>query len=530
MAKNVLIATLGESPIVVTSMVHALQTQKNLTIDELHVIHPKEEIIDEGYKLVKEHLEGKCGVTRSILHFPDVSSYEKSIEFLRVLSNSIQTYEGTEDHVYLSLAGGRKNMSALMAATCQFFKCVRGLYHILDKYENDSDKQNFYSIEALWLKFEPSERSEKLNPPSDELILVEIPYQQLPQGDALWQYFSEIASNPDAQPPIEINDELEDWGRKIHPQEKDDQQEENAVLDVYLSKKAYDEFTKEITDSDVRARFMHCFRSMKNLKYRSKQLKAAKTDCRPFKMGRTAERPFYYRTKSEVIICHLSQKNTTYDAICKGNMEIWKKDHGKYIRVSDLQQVSKLQSDSILIAPLGKTPMVVTQTFALLSTIEGADIKKVIVLHPKNSEIRNGVNLLKTAFQKKGFKRTIESKEINNITDVASTDDCNVYLEKLTSVIIETQEENPDKSIHLSLSGGRKGMAALTLFAAQQAKIDAVYHTLITDADLEEEIEKETTLSQLKNLTRTQQVQRLFLDDYDRSKFELVRVPVIPIS
>ena len=249
------------------------------------------------------------------------------------------------------------------------------MYHVLDKYENDPTKQNFYSIEVLF-NFEEEKRGKKLNPPSDELILVEIPYQQLHQGDALWQYFSEIVSNPDAQPPIEINDELEDWGRKIHPQEEDGQQEENTVLDVYLSKKAYDEFTTDITDSDVRARFMNCFRSMRNLKYRSKKLKAAKTDCRPFKMGRTAERPFYYRTKSEVIICHLSHKNTTYDAICKGNMEIWREDHDKYMPVSKLQQVSKLHSDSILIAPLGKTPMVVTQTFALLSTIEEANIKK----------------------------------------------------------------------------------------------------------------------------------------------------------
>ena len=112
----------------------------------------------------------------------------------------------------------------------------------------------------------------------------------------------------------------------------------------------------------------------------------------------------------------------------------------------------------------------------------------------------------------------------------ASSDDCNLYLERLTSVITETREDNPDKNIHLSLSGGRKGMAALTLFAAQQANIDTVYHTLITDVDLEEKIEKETTLIELQKLTRFQQVQRLFLDDYDQSKFELVRVPVIPIS
>ena len=122
MAKNVLIATLGESPIVVSSMVKALQAKKDLTIDHLHIIHPKgEKLIDLGYDMLKEYFNGKCTVTQSVLPFLDVNSYETSIAFLRVLSDSIQTYEYTGDSVYLSIAGGRKNMSALMAVTCQFF-------------------------------------------------------------------------------------------------------------------------------------------------------------------------------------------------------------------------------------------------------------------------------------------------------------------------------------------------------------------------------------------------------------------------
>ena len=311
---NVLIATLGESPIVVTSMVHALKNQKNLTIDELHVIYPRgDKLIDFGYDLLKEHLNGTCTVSESTLPFPDVNSHEASIEFLRILSESIQTHEDVGDHVYLSLAGGRKNMSALMAATCQFFECVRGLYHILDKNENDPTQQNFYPIEALF-DFEKNQRSEKLNPPADELILVEIPYQQSSNGVALWEYFSEIASNPDARPPIEINDELKDWGRKIHPQE------ENNVLDVYLSKNAYNQFIEEITDSAQEA-FMNCFRSMKNsksLRLRSKKIITAKSDCKRFKLGRTAERPIHYRTNGNVVVCELAQKNTTYKAFCNG--------------------------------------------------------------------------------------------------------------------------------------------------------------------------------------------------------------------
>ena len=518
MAKNVLIATLGESPIVVTSMVQALKTKKDMTIDQLHVIHPQgEELINLGYDLLKEHLNGECVVTRSILPFPDVNSRDTSIEFLRVLSDSIQTHEDAGDFVYLSLAGGRKNMSALMAVTCQFFECVRGLYHVLDKYEDDPIKQNFHSIEALF-DFEENVRGEKLSPPADELILVEIPYEQLPSGVALRQYLYETQSNPNVSPPIEI-DNVEAFGREIFQKKK------TNLLDVHLSEEAYEFY--QANSGETQKRLMSYFRSMRNPQALSVhkhtfQTDNAKTDCTCFKKRRTDERLFYYQTGNKIVIVTIVRHGAAYNRIINGTRPLYHQDHSPHIHLSELKE------NSILIAPLGKTPMVVTQTFVLLSAIKGADIEKVIVIHPNNSEIRNGVQLLKTVFR--GEKCAITSIEIENIRDVASSDDCRVYLERLTSVITEAREDNPDKNIHLSLSGGRKGMAALTLFAAQQANIDAVYHTLITDADLEEKIEKETTFIELQKLTRSQQAQRLFLDDYDQSKFELVRVPVIRIS
>lgn len=519
MAKNVLIATLGESPIVVTSMVHALQTQKNLTIDKLHVIHPQgEKLIDLGYDLLKERFNGVCTVTQSTLPFPDANSRERSIEFLRILSDSIRTYENTGDHVYLSLAGGRKNMSAVMAVTCQFFECVRGLYHVLDKHEDDPTKRNFHSIEALF-DFPEDRRAEKLSPPVEELTLVEIPYEQLPSGIALQQYLYKTQSNPNTSPSIEIDDELEAFGRQIFQQEKSD------VLDVYLSAEAY-EFYQD-NGGETAKRLTGYFRSMRNPQALSVhkhtfQTDNAKTDCTCFKKKRTDERLFYYQTGNKIVIATIVGHGAAYDRIINGTRPLYSEDHPLHIHLSELKE------NSVLIAPLGKTPMVITQTFILLSAIEGADIERVIVIHPKNAEIRNGVQLLKAAFRRK--ECAFSSIEIENIQDVASSDDCKVYLERIVSVITEARADNPDKNIHLSLSGGRKGMAALTLFAAQQAKIDAVYHTLITDVDLEEEIEKETTVSELKKLTRSQQAQRLFLNDYDQSQFELVRVPVIPIS
>ena len=517
MAKNVLIATLGESPIVVTSMVKALKTKKELTIDQLYVIHPPndERFITDAYQLVTDHLKGQCIVTPCSLTFPDTNSREASIEFLQILSDLIQGHEHERNNVYLSLAGGRKNMSALMAVTCQFFECVHGLYHILDKHENNPTNRNFHSIEALYLEFESTERTKKLSPPADDLILVEIPYVTLTNSVAL----RKSLTNPNAPTSIEIEEVLDPFYREIFKKERTD------LLDVYLSEEAYEFYQHNRGDTSKRLRSY--FRSMRDPQalcshHHSFRNANTETDCTCFKKDRTDERLFYYQTGSKIAIATIVKHGPAYDRIINGNRSLWGQDHPRFIPFGELEQ------DSILIAPLGKSPMVVTQTFALLSKREGANIEKVIVVHPKNSEISNSVEVLEEAFEEKEVD--FNPVQIATIQDVASYDDCKTYLEALVSVIDTAQRNNPDKSIHLSLSGGRKGMAALTLFAAQRTNIDAVYHTLITDIHLERQIEEETTLNELQGLTNAQKVQRLFLDAYDESQFELFRVPVIPIS
>ena len=524
MAKNVLIATLGESPIVVTSMVKALEAKKKISIDLLYVIHPEDEkLIDLGYDMIIEHFKDQCCVTQRILPFPDTNSYETSMAFLQILSGLIESHE--KDNVYLSLAGGRKNMSALMAVTCQFFECVRGLYHILDKHEDNPNTRNFHFIEEL-CDFEKAKRKEKLSPPAEDLILVEIPYPRLSNGIALRKYFSETQTDPNVPTPVEIEGELDAFYREIFQKEK------TELLDIYLSEEAYERYPIAVS-GDKSKLLKNCFRSMRNpqtLKKHIHSLPNAKTDCKCFKMGNTDERIFYYQIDSSVVTATIVQHDNEYKRIANGKKSLWSQCHPAFIHSSELKE------DSILIAPLGKSPMVVTQTFTLLSKRERANIKKVVVVHPKNADIRNGVGLLKDAFKEKQNLKSNEipnffqSIEIRDIIDITSQADCETYLKELVSVIEKQQADNPDKSIYLSLSGGRKGMTALTLFAAQQANIDAVYHTLITDIALEKKIEEETTLTELQGLTRFEKVQRLFLDDYCESKFELFRVPVIPLQ
>src|SRR5581483_11379428 len=76
------------------------------------------------------------------------------------------------DTVYLSLAGGRKSMAALMAWIVPFFSCVQNLYHVIDP-----DEEHFLSINDLDLGLTPSERELAMHPELEPLLLVDIPFR-----------------------------------------------------------------------------------------------------------------------------------------------------------------------------------------------------------------------------------------------------------------------------------------------------------------------------------------------------------------
>ena len=500
-------------------MVRALQ-KKIGKIDELQVLYPQHEshLIELGYPLIEEHLKKtSTAVTKHTLQFPDTNSLETSIKFLQTLSSLINGHEHAGNNVYLSLAGGRKNMSALMAVTCQFFECICGLYHILDKHEGNELKKNFYSIEELYDLELKDKHEEKLSPPIADLNLVEIPYARLSNGVALRKYFDGEQSS------ITVEVELDTFYSSIFQTEKTNRRSRTDLGDVYLSKKAYDFYL-----NGNKKTLKTCFETMRDpqkLKdhlHRWSKENRKKTDCYCFAMEGKDERLFYYPKESTriTVAAIAKHKDGTYEEILGGREPLWSSNHPGTIHSNALE-------GSIFISPLGKSPMVVTQTFQLLEG-EGANIKKVIVVHPNNAEIENGVELLKKAFNRRN--KDFESCSINNIEDIKSRENCETYLERLVSVINNTKNDNSDKRIYLSLSGGRKGMAALTLFAAQQANIDTVYHTLITDLELEKRIEKETNITELQDLGIGKLIQRLFLHAYCSSKFKLFRVPVIPIS
>src|SRR5438552_2179940 len=96
---NIVIATLGESPIVVTGMFLKVKEQIG-TIDRMVVLHPEGDWIPKGYKMIEEVLKDECNVEPWMLPFEDADTEEETYTFLRELFELLSLFQASEDDVY----------------------------------------------------------------------------------------------------------------------------------------------------------------------------------------------------------------------------------------------------------------------------------------------------------------------------------------------------------------------------------------------------------------------------------------------
>ncbi|MBU0496238.1 MAG: hypothetical protein KKA73_07135 [Chloroflexi bacterium] len=519
MPENILIATLGDHPAVITAMVKALRETEGLRIDTLHVLHPQDtgkDIAQLGYALIEEHLRDQCAVYPEPLPFGDPNTRETSIMFLQTLASVLERYQDQEQyHVYLSLAGGRKNMSALMALVTQFFPSVKGLYHLIDRLE-DSRHPSFPSIAEIVLMSSPKEQDDTLDPPLENLQLVPVPYPGVfADASRLWHILQVGGS-------LAYTPEVEAFFGPIAAR-----RDPGSMVRVWASERAIQDY-QELGDQ-MQKKFLGYACRMRypsHLEAKASGPRGWETDCQvyPEHKAHSNLRLFYYwdRQAQVLTICR-AMLHEDYDR--KG--AVWYKDHSRAVPISRLEQ------ECILLVPLGKSPMIATQTYTLLQDGEEEGyppVSVVAALYPqRHPEICNGVRLLERQFRNRqvGFVQF----PIENLRDVDSEAACRIYLEALLATIDGLRRDYPDHQIALSLSGGRKVMSALTLFAAQRVGIERVYHTLIADIELEQRVEAETSIAEIDKLpTDEAKARRLFLDEYGKDQFELFTIPVIPLS
>ncbi len=536
---NILVATLGDSPVVVTSTFDLLTKENSLNIDGVVLLYPQGDNRESGFIVIDEVLKGRCSVKPYELPFEDTYTEESCFVFLQSLFALLGCLKQQGDTVYLSLAGGRKHMSALIALAAPFYSCVQGLYHVIDENEY-TNKQNFKSIRELKRIYEAKDKIllEKVMFPGEGVQLVIIPIEnalRVPET-----YLQKLLKKT----PEQLQELWEE-----DPDKADEEQfmltivSPNSVeplLDVYLTEQAKEEY--EHCGANFKEQFAQCFKHMRSATNFANKKHGPLSDpkrekpysCYVYKKGRTPERPFFHEEPGQVIVERLARHRTEEEYI-PSVKELLRTTYNKDDKLYTVEEVltSGKLIPSVLIVPIGTQPMGATQLYTLLITRARRDIQKVILLYLEdNDAVYNSFQIAKDAFKRE--RVSCEEKSIQGMSDLISEKDCLNYQNELEQLIKGLQEEylrrHLDVRIDLAPSG-RKAMAALALFAAQRTQLSAVYHTIISNKELDRRIEFEMTDQEFNKLKPQEKNEKLFLRAYQayETNFRLFKVPIGPL-
>jgi len=542
---HVLIASLGDSPIVVTSMVNLLQQGvpeqeiDPVPIERVLVLYPRDQPhIRDGLEMIQtycccQHVE-PCG-----LPFDDTRSFNDGLTFLRQVQDVLQQTQKAHDEVYLSVAGGRKGMSALLAILGFFYDHIQGVFHVLDKYEDIQERKNFHSLDELvsfYLKDDPRLPG-LMNPATENLELIQLPYEHLADAHNLRTWLWN--EDPEAEVPVHLErvapEDLGFWRmlfQKAGSSERLNTIRLSPTAQKQLSHKER-QFQPYFTMSKLQNPQWARKRSRKNGGCHLTWKGADNTMFHIAKIGNCAERVLWYQDTQHVVCAELAIEQDGKKYIPINSNTAIDKDYCAQKSAADYPPkfpaaLTTPSDDAILIAPVGKSPMVVTQAYTLLQQ-QGVNISQVALVFPRqNGTIMKGIRLLREVFATKDIallEHPVPTPDAN------STETCRTFFQQIVESIAHLRKQFPAADLRMLLSGGRKGMSALALLAAQHTHISHVYHTLICDPDLENRIEHECAIEQLLILPGTpQRVERMFLERYPSEQCIVFEIPVISLA
>jgi CRISPR-associated protein Csx14 len=174
--KKVLLATLGESPAVITEAIDKLRAD-GVSVDSVVVLTTQDTYAQNALSLLSDHLpayyHGQVGLmdARILEALYDVDSDRSALKFMNEACTALRYYREMRWEVYACIAGGRKVMSALLALAVQFYGAQR-LFHVLVE---DPVLEEEGHISNLKNK-PPEEQNRALHPPVEQIKLVNLPF------------------------------------------------------------------------------------------------------------------------------------------------------------------------------------------------------------------------------------------------------------------------------------------------------------------------------------------------------------------
>lgn len=180
MPKKLLIATLGTSPAVITEAIDLLSAEST-RVDGAKLLRTQDVDVKASFDLLAEHLPAHDKITwvedLPISSYGDVDTAEAAVEFLQQACQVLKTYRDAGHELYVSIAGGRKAMSALLTLAVQFYGAKR-LFHVWVPpwIEEEGEISRLRDLRDY-----PDRLNEKLHPPlnvaeSDRPRLVDLPF------------------------------------------------------------------------------------------------------------------------------------------------------------------------------------------------------------------------------------------------------------------------------------------------------------------------------------------------------------------
>jgi len=510
-----LIASLGQSPAVITETLDHLRDENKLTFDRLVLIAPGKLPLAQNIKQagflengkdfsILESAPPNPGYPSEVIwsmdmdydlmtNMDDIRTEEDAVAFYSAVRQLTYMWCYSED-VYYAIAGGRKSMSALMAMAAQFLP-VKKIFHILmndpDQIQDevarkirDDDTLMKYLVDIAHEGADSSDAETfrmAFHPGKGMTELVEIPFKQSFDSNIVKAIKSQLEQD---------SCRFDDFRKAIYryyikrPELQAPPAHEHSVHPDRLfgkNSKKQSELTDEerVMTHDIAEELMKAIPQIRLIEHhygggRKSKDQSDRLHCYDRQhMGRF-ETMFPVSQKPPLRVrLHLittAQNNEQMDFL-------WN-------RIKEYCGEAFFPSPAVLISTLGESPGIVTSGLHFYET-RGMRFEKVVVVAPDNEIIRQ--NCKDILERQPCLKGRLVYEEFNT-PDVRKQTDLDELLKKM-KVVVE-KYINQCFQIYLNLSGGRKVMSGALLILAQLYEVEEAFHLSILDDELDRDIER----------------------------------------
>jgi CRISPR-associated Csx14 family protein len=169
---NVLIASLGDSPGVITETIDALEREEGIELTQVITIGTTDVDVRSSAEMLgrelAEYYRARIGYVPDYIDVTELLTEDDHLEYLAKVAKWLKAYTG--QCCYLSLSGGRKTMSALVTVAAQIYG-ARALCHVVPVDPETEERGKVHNLRRL----PRSEQARLFHPAADAIRLVRFP-------------------------------------------------------------------------------------------------------------------------------------------------------------------------------------------------------------------------------------------------------------------------------------------------------------------------------------------------------------------